>query len=86
LSSKGDLPHLPLEVEEMLGKPVRLWEHFPFEGPSRADPLLQEDLPNHFKDLAKMLENVETSSPRAYPQFLQAAHDLLFRRCIFLML
>ena len=53
------------------------WEGYSFR--KIADPLLYEDLKNHYRDLYQDLENIETWVRTKYPDFLLAICKLLER-------
>jgi len=69
-------PPSRLDIEELLRRSIHWWDRFSFKGSMGVNPLLYEDLPNHFKDLAKLLEDVEMSFRKVYQQFLQAVLNL----------
>jgi len=65
-----------LEVRRSLESDVgRWWELFSFRG--RVDSLLYEDLRNHFPELYKELEGLESWVRAKYPEFLRATLRLL---------
>jgi len=68
----------PLHVMcEQLGSEYRWWESYSFRGVADVDPLLYEDLKNHYRDLYQDLEDIEAWVRTKYPDFLLAVCKLL---------
>lgn len=67
-------PPRTLKIEELLKSEISWWKYYSLA--RRVDSLLYEDLPNHYKDLASKLEEVQKLIPIEYPKFLKAVKDL----------
>jgi hypothetical protein len=64
-------------IYKELRSDIRWWEYLTFKNSSGADPLLYEDLKNHYPDLYKCLEDVEKLFKNKYVEFLQEVYNLL---------
>jgi len=65
------------EIEKLLKSDVHWWESFSFKGGLGADPLLYDDLKNHYPDLCRDLQDVEKRVRAGYAEFLYAIYKLL---------
>jgi hypothetical protein len=64
-------------LEESLKSDIRWWEYFSFNNASKVETLLYEDLKNHYPDLYRDLQNIETWMRSNYEEYLQAILGLL---------
>ncbi|NAZ12342.1 MAG: hypothetical protein GU361_06460 [Desulfurococcales archaeon] len=68
----------PLHVMcEQLESEPRWWERYSFRGVTGVDPLLYEDLKNHYRDIYQDLEDIEAWVRTKYPDYLLAVCKLL---------
>jgi hypothetical protein len=65
----------PHKMCEQLEDEIPWWKSYSFR--RVADPLLYEDLKNHYKDLYQNLENIEAWMRNKYPDFLLSICKLL---------
>jgi hypothetical protein len=63
------------DLEEYLKSDIRWWEYFSLK--NRVHILLYEDLKNHYPDLSRDLQNIETWIRSNYVEYLQSIHALL---------
>ena len=66
-----------LEIEELHNSDVRWWELFSFKSTCGINPLLYEDLKNHYVELYKELQELEWLIKAKYAMYLRAALKLL---------
>jgi hypothetical protein len=64
-------------ISEELGQEIRWWKLFSFKNGFNVDQFLYEDLKNHYPNLYRDLENVETWIKTKYAEYLQAILNLL---------
>jgi hypothetical protein len=65
------------EIEKLLKSDVHWWESFSFKGGLGADPLLYDDLKNHYPDLYRDLQDIEKRVKTGYAEYLQSIYKLL---------
>ncbi|MEM4970115.1 MAG: hypothetical protein QXE01_02555, partial [Sulfolobales archaeon] len=61
----------PQQIDEALGSEIKWWENFSFRNRPGVNPLLYDDLSNHYKDLVEALKELEKNIPVKYSKFLQ---------------
>jgi hypothetical protein len=64
-------------ISEELGQEIQWWKLFSFKNGFNVDQLLYEDLKNHYPNLYRDLESVETWIKTKFAEYLQAILNLL---------
>lgn len=64
-------------IEDFLQSEIHWWDDFYFKNDFRVDILLYEDLENHYPDLYRDLQSIETLIRTKFAEYLQAIYNLL---------